>query len=147
LVYTPREYTPLMLPSVQSLIYKISLLLSLLLLLVALTWADALSPYFFAGSLFFSLSWTDALCPFFPPKTTTTTCICINRSSNHGTIMWLLYEPTITTNLLYFLIKCILGRVRSGRSEVRIICTCVSEFQFADKKMRRSAALTNYCPF
>ena len=46
----------------------------------------------------------------------------INRSSNHGTIMWLLYEPTIITNLLYFLIKCIPGRVRSGRSEVRI-CT------------------------
>ena len=46
--------------------------------------------------------------------------------------MWLLYEPTITTNLLYFLIKYIPGRVRSGRSEVRI-CTCVSEFQFADK--------------
>ena len=62
-------------------------------------------------------------------------CIRINRSSNHGTIMWLLYEPTIITNLLYFLqevIKCIPGRVRSGKSEVRI-CTCVSEFQFADK--------------
>ena len=58
----------------------------------------------------------------FFPKTTTTCICCINRSSNHGTIMWLLYEPTIITNLLYFLIKCIPGRVRSGRSEVRI-CT------------------------
>ena len=147
-----------------SLIYKITfslLLLLLLLLLVALTWADALSPYFFAGSLFFSLSWTDALCPFFFPrqqqqqlswtdalcpfffpKTTTTTCICINRSSNHGTIMWLLYEPTIITNLLYFLIKCIPGRVRSGRSEVRI---CTQIRRWGDRLRWQTIAHPNLC--